>query len=137
MQSGHKRFRPHWGGLLLGLSVVLSPSVTAADEPMKLACKYESASLSDSGKDKGYALDCRNITDDRCPPQQLVLDGRWKVQGDESILNTSVTSGLGQTTTQTTTVNRATLRFTFRWEMASKERPPPILMGEGSCVVQK
>jgi len=53
MQSGHKRFRPHWGGLLLGLSVVLSPSVTAADEPMKLACKYESASLSDSGKDNG------------------------------------------------------------------------------------
>jgi hypothetical protein len=57
--------------------------------------------------------------------------------GDESVLNTTVTGGLGDTSTQTVTVNRSTLRFTFRWEMASKERPPPILTGEGSCVVEK
>lgn len=137
MQSRRKRFRPDLWSLLLGLSLVLSPSIKAADEPMKLGCRYDSASLSDSGKDKGYAIDCRNRTDDRCPPQRFVLDSRWKVQGDESVLNTTVTGGLGDTSTQTVTVNRATLRFKFRWEMASKERPPPILTGEGSCVVEK
>jgi hypothetical protein len=65
MQSRRKRFRPDLWSLLLGSSLVLSPSIKAADEPMKLGCRYESASLSDSGKDKGYAIDCRNRTDDR------------------------------------------------------------------------
>ena len=137
MQSRRKRSRSDFWSLLLGSSLVLSPSIEAADAPMKLGCRYDSASLSDSGKDKGYAIDCRNRTDDRCPPQHFVLDAGWKVQGDESVLNTTVTGGLGDTSTQTITVNRATLRFTFRWEMASKERPPPILTGEGSCVVEK
>ena len=137
MQSRRKRFRPDSWSLLLGLSLVFSPSIKAADAPMKLACRYDSARLSDSGKDKGYAIDCTNRTDERCPLQHYVVDAGWKVQGDESILNTTVTGGLGDTSTQTITVNRATLRFTFRWEMASKERPPPILTGEGSCVAEK
>jgi len=136
MQSRRNGVRPHLRSVVLGLCVVFSASAKA-DDPMRLTCKYDSANLSDSGKDKGYALDCRNRTDDRCPVQHFVLDSRWKIQGDTSILNTTATSGLGEVSTQTTTVNRATLQFTFRWQMASKDSPPPILTGEGSCVVQK
>ena len=135
MQSRNRHFCPQLCSLLLGLSVAFSAPIKAADEAMKLACKYDSANLSDTDKEKGYAIDCRNRTDDRCPPQYFVLDASWKVQGDESVLNTTATSGLGETSVQTTTVNRATLRFTFRWQMASKDGQPPVLTGEGSCVV--
>ena len=136
MQSKHKKFGPCSWGLVLSLSVLFSASIEAADEPMKLACKYDSAKMSDTAEEKGYLIDCK-ISTDMCPVQHFVLDARWKVQGDNSVLNTTVTSGLGETSTQTITVDRPALRFAFRWEMPSKKQPPPILTGEGGCVVEK
>jgi hypothetical protein len=136
MKSARKRIGSHWWSLLLGLSVAFS-AVDATCQAMKVACTYESAKLSDTATEKGYAIDCRNRTDDRCPSPRYVLDANWKVQGDESILTQTAVSGLGEKSTQITTVNRKTLKFAFRWEMPSKDRPPPILTGEGSCVVEK
>ena len=136
MQSQCRHFGRHLGGALLALGVAFV-SVQATAQTMKLVCKYDSAKLSDTATEKGYTIDCRNITDDRCPTQHYVLDANWKTQGDDAVLMQTAVSGLGEKSTQTTTVNRKTMRFAFRWEMASKEKPPPVLTGEGSCAPEK